>query len=134
MRNIALTKIWNRNKVYYGRYSVVSIEKWISIRQLVPVFFRVSRSPGLRNRNIYDVIRLPIDVLCDVFIFRTKILLFFLRKRDENWFAILNKNTKFLAGNDHVIDIFQMIICCRVHHPSPIIWMKVLYRDHLSSV
>ena len=46
MRTIALTKIWNRNNVYYGRYSVVSIEKWISIRQLVPVLFGVLRSPG----------------------------------------------------------------------------------------
>jgi hypothetical protein len=31
MRTIALTKIWNQNKVYYERYSVVSVEKWISI-------------------------------------------------------------------------------------------------------
>ena len=46
MRTIALTKIWNRNKVYYRRYSVVLIIKWISIWQLVPVLFRVSRSPG----------------------------------------------------------------------------------------
>jgi hypothetical protein len=46
MRTIALTKIWNRNKVYYRRYSVVLIMKWISIWQLVPVLFRVSRSPG----------------------------------------------------------------------------------------
>jgi hypothetical protein len=37
--------------VYYGRYSVVSIEKWISIRQLVPVLFRVSRSPGGKNKD-----------------------------------------------------------------------------------
>jgi hypothetical protein len=46
MRTIALTKIWNRNKVYYRRYSVVLIIKWISIWQLVPVLFRVSRSSG----------------------------------------------------------------------------------------
>jgi hypothetical protein len=26
---IALTKIWNRKKVHYGRYLVLSIEKWI---------------------------------------------------------------------------------------------------------
>jgi hypothetical protein len=96
MRTIALAKIWNRNKVFYGRYSggsciklltirfvvkwqltlkyafligqfshltivnfnyvfiqpapVVSIEKWISIWQLVPVLpspFRALRSPGV---------------------------------------------------------------------------------------
>ena len=51
MRTVALTKICNRNKVYYGRYSVVSIEKWISIWQLVPVLFRVSRSPGGKNKD-----------------------------------------------------------------------------------
>jgi hypothetical protein len=50
MRTIALTKIWNRNKVYYRRYSVVLIIKWISIWQLVPVLFRVSRSPGDRSK------------------------------------------------------------------------------------
>jgi hypothetical protein len=49
MRTIALTKIWNRNKLYYRRYSVVLIIKWVSIWQLVPVLFRVSRSPGNYN-------------------------------------------------------------------------------------
>jgi hypothetical protein len=51
MWTIALTKIWNRNKIYYRRYSVVLIIKWISIWQLVPVLFRVSRSSGCQNLN-----------------------------------------------------------------------------------
>jgi hypothetical protein len=55
MRTIALTKIWNRNKVYYRRYAVVLIIKWISIWQLVPVLFRVSRSSGnyAENQNFH---------------------------------------------------------------------------------
>ena len=44
MRTIALTKTWNWNKVYYGRYSVISIENWNYIRQLVPVLYLVLRS------------------------------------------------------------------------------------------
>jgi hypothetical protein len=65
MRTIALTKISNRNEVYYGRYSVVSIEIWISIWQLVPVLFRVSRSPGLWNQLFLQVVRQNTQRKCD---------------------------------------------------------------------
>ena len=41
-------------------------------------------------------------------------MLFFSFSKDENWFAALTKvailKTEFLAGNDHVIDIFTQYL------------------------
>jgi len=44
-----LPEILKESKVYFMRNLVVRTEKWISVEKLVPVLFRVFRSPGTLN-------------------------------------------------------------------------------------
>ena len=62
---ISPPEIWNRSELHLMRNLLVWLEKWISIRQLVLVLFRVFRSPSYHDKgiNLYFHPSLPLQGL-----------------------------------------------------------------------
>ena len=95
---ISPPEIWDRSKLYLMRDLLVWLKKWISILQLVPVLFRVFRSPYC-SANSKIFVKLLLKVLQ---LLRRKCWLYIDISKQQYFRVFTDKDDNFVSSSVHL--------------------------------